>query len=156
MSANYSFFAIAAFYVLGLAPHFYASTQAVFARNGKWNNHNPRGQASLEDIKKTVPKGTWQSIERSKAAHQNSLENLSLFAAAVICGNVAKIDPDTLNMACGAFLGLRVAYLVAYIGITDNSLSFARTGIWMSSVAVCLYILISAGLVMMNGGPLPY
>ena len=156
MSANYSFFAIAAFYVLGLVPHAYAGSQAVAARNGKMNNHNPRGQANMEEIKKTVPKETWQRIERSKAAHQNSLENLPLFATAVICGNIARLNPDTLNTACGSFLALRVAYLVAYISTTDNRLSFARTGIWASSVAVCLYVMISAGNVMVNGGPLPY
>ena len=156
MSPNYSFFAIPVFYILGMVPHAYANAQIVSARNGKYNNHNPRGQANLEDIKKTVPKETWQCFERSKAAHQNSIENLPLFAAAIICGNIARMGPDTLNGACGAFLGLRVAYLVAYIGITETRLSFARTAIWMSSVAVCFYVLISAGLVMMNGGPLPY
>ena len=156
MSANYSIFAIPAFHILALVPHAYGSAQVVSARNGKHNNHNPRGQANLEDIKRTVPKETWQTFERSKAAHQNSLENLPLFTAAIICGNIARLDPDTLNMACGAFLGLRVAYLAIYLGITETRLSYARTAIWMSSVVVCFYVLISAGLVMMNGGPLPY
>ena len=157
MTANYSFFTIPAFYILAMVPHCYAQAQIIIARNGKMaNNHNPRGQANLENIKKTVPKETFQCYERSKAAHQNSMENLPLLVATVLCGNVARLDPGTLNTACGAFLLLRTAYLVAYIGITDTRLSLLRTGIWISSMVVCLYVLIQAGVVMMNGGPLSY
>ena len=110
----------------------------------------------MEDIKKTVPKDIWQRFERCKAAHTNSNENFPLFAAAVICGNMAKLDPDTLNMACVAYLGLRVAYLAVYIGASKPPISYARTGIWMLSVGICFYMMITAGMVMMNGGPMPY
>ena len=143
-------------FVLGLVPHSYGQAQVVSARNGKFNQHNPRSQSNMEDIKKTVPKETWQSFERCQAAHINSNENFPLLAAAIVCGNMAKLDPDTLNLACGAFIALRVMYLAVYIGASKPPLSYARTVIWIASVGVCLYILIQAGVVMMNGGPVPY
>ena len=143
-------------FTLGLVPYAYGNAQVVAARNGKYNQHSPRSQANLENIKKTVPKETWQCFERCIAAHTNSNENFPLFAAAVVCGNIAKLDPDTLNLACGAFLGLRVAYLAVYMGVSKPPLSYARSLIWMLSVGVCFYVMISAGMVMMNGGLMPY
>lgn len=156
MSANYSFFALPAMFVLGQVPHSYGTAQVVSARNGKYNQHNPRGQANQEDIKKTVPQETWQTFERCEAAHSNSNENFPLFAAAVICGNMAKLDPDTLNLACGAFLALRVAYTVVYVTASKPPYSYARSLLWFSSVGICLYLMMTAGMTTMNGGPLPY
>lgn len=157
MATNYSFFTLPAYFILAMVPQVYAGAQISIARNGKMgNNHNPRGQANLENIKKTVSKETFECFERSKAAHQNSMENFPLIIATVLCGNVARLDPGVLNTTCGAFMALRIAYLFAYIGITDARLSLARTGIWISSVAVCFYVLMSAGMVMVNGRPLSY
>lgn len=118
-------------FVLGLVPHVYGNARVRSARNGKLDQWNPRSQGNLENIKKTVPHELRDNFERCTAAHANSNENFPLLAAAVFCGNIAKIDPYTLNMACGAFLGLRVAYLAVYIGASKSPFSYARSPIWM-------------------------
>ena len=107
----------------------------------------------MEDVKKSVPKETFERYERYKAAHHNSLENFPLFAATIICGNMARLDAETLNLASAAYLIIRLLYLIAYVGITKHKYSFARSGLWSTSIAVCFYVLIVAGNVMVNGGP---
>ena len=59
-------------------------------------------------------------IIRAEGAQQNGFENIGLFAAAVVIGNVAKLDNSTLNTLSGAYLASRVVYNLLYIyGTTD-------------------------------------
>ena len=47
--------------------------------------------------KKSLDRATLGKVERARAAEANALENLPVFAAAVICGNMAGLDVGTLN-----------------------------------------------------------
>ena len=149
--ANYSIYVIPAFYVLNLAPHLYGATILKNANNGSSDNANPR--THLQSLKKNTPREIYGRYERAEAAHNNGFENLPLIAAAVICGNMARLDPSTLNTVTGLFLALRTGYILAYVQTTTQQWSFLRTGIWMSSVGCCLYLLGKAASVMANGGP---
>lgn len=150
-AANYSLYVIPAFYVLNLAPHAYGATILKNANNGNADNANPR--THLRSLKKSTPREIYGRYERAQAAHNNGLENLPLIAAAVICGNMARLDPSTLNTVAGLFLALRTVYIVAYVQTTTHQWSLLRSGIWLSSVGCCLYLLGKAGSVMANGGP---
>ncbi|KAL9128739.1 MAG: hypothetical protein Q9217_002646 [Psora testacea] len=130
---NYSFYAIPAFYVLVLFPEFYGRASVIRANNGKFDNANPRGEKFATSLRKTLPNKTLTLFERAKAAHQNGLESLPLFAAAVICANIANVDTETLNTICAAFLILRAVYIPIYLNITNHTYAWARTGVWAAS-----------------------
>jgi len=151
--SNYSLYAIPAFWVLILLPHVYATATIKEAANGRFDNHNPHGDSYKTYIKKTCPAETYTKWERAEAAHRNGFENLPLFAAAVIAGNMARLDNGVLNLCAVAFLGLRVAHTVAYVTISDRNLSFVRSGMYFLSTGCCLYLLVSAANVMAKGGP---
>lgn len=96
-TSNYSIYAIPAFYILALAPQFYSTILINRATNGRFDNANPRGASFAETCRKSLDKGTLGRFERGKAAHINALENLPLFAAAVICANIAGLDMGMVN-----------------------------------------------------------
>ena len=154
LTPNYSFYAIPIFYILVLAPSWYGTTLVLRANNGKFDIANPRGDKYSTYLKKTVPSDTYTCYERARAAHQNGWENFPLFASAVICANIAKVDAGSLNAACATFLVLRAIYIPLYITISNSNYAPARSVVWAGSVGCCLYLLGKAGNIMANGGPL--
>ncbi|KAL9137617.1 MAG: hypothetical protein Q9175_001168 [Cornicularia normoerica] len=96
-TSNYSIYAIPAFYILALVPHFYSTVLINRATNGRFNNVNPRGTSFSETCKKSLDKVTLGRFERARAAHTNALENLPLLASAVICANMAGLESGMVN-----------------------------------------------------------
>ncbi|KAI9675496.1 MAG: hypothetical protein M1829_003300 [Trizodia sp. TS-e1964] len=143
-SMNFSIYAIPVYYVLAQLPHVYCIALIRRANNGRWDNANPRSAAWMSSMQKTVPAATYARYERSRAAHQNSFENMPLYFAAIILGNMAKLPPATLNSVAGASLVLRALYTLFYVETTSRRWSFARTGIWYLSVMAQLYLIIRA------------
>ena len=95
-TSNYSIYAIPAFYILSLGPLPYSSTLI------KLDVVNPRGTSFSEARKKRLDKATLARFERARSAHLNALENLPLFASAVICANIAGLEVRTFkgNQPC--------------------------------------------------------
>lgn len=102
-TANYSIYAIPAFYALALVPQFYSTILINRATNGRFDNVNPRGASFSETCRKSLDKATLGRFERSKAAHVNALENLPLIASAVICANMAGLEGGMVNLVSGLF-----------------------------------------------------
>ena len=103
-TTNYSIYTIPAFWVLAVAPHAYSAALIYRGTNGRLDNANPRGASFAEMCKKSLDKKTLARVERARAAEANGFENLPLFAAAVICANMAGLDHGTLNsVSCEAF-----------------------------------------------------
>lgn len=150
-TSNYSIYAIPAFYILALVPQFYSTLLINRATNGRFDNVNPRGASFAETCKKSLDKATLGRSERARAAHTNALENLPLFASAVICANMAGLEKGMVNSMCGAFLGLRVVYTYVYIGVESPKLALVRTLVWMTSVGCCMTLLFKAGNVLVDG-----
>ncbi|KAL9073928.1 MAG: hypothetical protein Q9161_002550 [Pseudevernia consocians] len=96
-TSNYSIYAIPAFYILALVPQFYSTVLIHRATNGRFDNVNPRGASFSETCKKSLDRASLGRFERSKAAHVNALENLPLFASAVICANMAGLEVGMVN-----------------------------------------------------------
>ena len=90
-TSNYSIYAIPAFYMLSLGPLLYSSTII------KLDVVNPRGTSFSESRKKSLDKATLARFERARSAHLNALENLPLFASAVICANIAGLEVRTFK-----------------------------------------------------------
>lgn len=148
---NYSIYALPAFYVLALLPQFYSTILINKATNGRFDYLNPRGASSVSAYQISTDAATFAKYERARAAHNNALENLPLFFTAVICANMAGLDINTVNAVSASFLALRTAHALVYVFVVDRKLSLARTPIWMSSVGCCLYLLVKAGNVLVDG-----
>ncbi|MCJ1290238.1 hypothetical protein MMC34_001774 [Xylographa carneopallida] len=145
MTTNYSIYAIPAFWLLSLLPHNYAIYTITAANNGNWDNSNPRSSNWDKKLQSTVPAECFKRYERAEAAHKNGMENLALFATAIVLGNMAALESETLNTMAGAVLALRSLYNVVYVTVGDPRKSFARTGIWAASVGCCFYLIVRAG-----------
>jgi uncharacterized MAPEG superfamily protein len=52
----------------------------------------------------------------------NGFENIGLFAAAVVAGNIANLDNSTLNFWSGGYLISRVIYTYIYINNTSDTM----------------------------------
>jgi uncharacterized MAPEG superfamily protein len=117
----------------------------------------------MEAFKDKVPKSVWNHCLRARCAHFNALEGFPLFAAAMvrllftssfirtdaelqIAGTAAGLPTEDMNSSAAQYLGLRVLYTLYYIGVEDNFLALARTGVWGLSIAVPCWTLWKAGL----------
>lgn len=142
---NWSLYSVPAAWLLSIAPHFYAASL------GKFDNKNPRTYTREADSDQSISKGKLQpicmtlrshlkadtafvatkaTIVRAEGAQQNGFENIGLFAAAVVIGNVAKLDNYTLNALAGSYLASRVAYNLLYINSTTDT-----AGKWLPCTA---------------------
>jgi uncharacterized MAPEG superfamily protein len=141
MPVNYSLLAIPAHWLISLVPHSYAMQLVKGATNGRWNNANPKGSSWAAELQRSVPADILARHERAEAAHRNGLENLPIFAAAVLAANVAGLDRGLVDAHAAVFLGLRVVYTLIYINVGKGKASFARTGVWLSSILVCFSLI---------------
>lgn len=84
---------------------------------GGYDNKYPRGQqAELSGWGK-----------RALGAHLNGFEIFPAFAAAVVIGTMAQVDPNWLMILSLFFLVSRIIYLILYL----MNLSTLRTTIWI-------------------------
>ncbi|QIW97491.1 hypothetical protein AMS68_003009 [Peltaster fructicola] len=116
LTRNYSLYSIPVAWVLSIAPHFYAASL------GKFDNKNPRTYTKESSGDQSIDKATKATIIRAEGAQQNGFENIGLFAAAVVIGNVAKLENSTLNTLSAGYLASRVAYNLLYINGTTDAL----------------------------------
>jgi uncharacterized MAPEG superfamily protein len=75
------------------------------------------------------------------------MENLPLFAATVILGNLAGLKKDGVHGMTGFvgfYLALRLAYTGVYIGTDTQGPTSVRTGLWMASVGLCFRVIFEA------------
>ncbi|OCL15090.1 hypothetical protein AOQ84DRAFT_370689 [Glonium stellatum] len=148
MVLNYSIYSIPVYWFMTLAPHSYGLLIIKKANNGYWDNRNPRGVGVVAMYKKSVPALTFAKFEKAEAAHKNGMENAPLFIGAIILANMANLDPNTLNTVTGTYLLLRLAYTITYIKVTKNKYSYLRTGLWLSSTILLIYLITKAGNVL--------
>ncbi|KAF2028658.1 hypothetical protein EK21DRAFT_113672 [Setomelanomma holmii] len=141
---NFSLYAIPAAWLLSIAPHFYAASL------GKFDNKNPRTYTSDTEADQSIDKATKAKIIRAEGAQQNGFENIGLFAAAVVIGNVAKLPNSTLNTLSAAYLASRVVYNGLYIAGTSDMLSNARSVTFLTGVGIIWTFFIQSGNVLRN------
>ena len=142
---NYSVYSIPIYFLMNFIPHTYSTLIVSNGSVKNWDNANPKSTAVREKFQKRVSAATFTRWERARAAHNNGIENFPLLIAAVILGNMARIDVGTMNWTSGTFLALRAIFIMAYIGISDRRLSYFRTVVFNISVFQCLWILFKAG-----------
>ncbi|KAL4869301.1 hypothetical protein BDV12DRAFT_196540 [Aspergillus spectabilis] len=140
---NYSVHSIVAAYGLGLLPHGYYFVRMMANANGLASNILPR--ENLTTLKGKIPAQIWSSLAKARGAHLNAMENLPLFAVAMLAGNVAKLPTNELNVLSLEYLGARLLYMATYMGARSEAISYVRTGIWAWSVSIPILALVKAG-----------
>ncbi|KAK8036311.1 hypothetical protein PG993_008925 [Apiospora rasikravindrae] len=113
-----------------------------------FNSHYPRGlpdDIQLLPVNAVSPKVRGR-LFRADAAMQNAIENLPLFAAAVVAGNASYLSAAGLNGCCIGYLLLRALYMTFYVFWQDSPAfpALTRTLIWLMGIAVEMYLFILA------------
>ncbi|KAL8752553.1 MAG: hypothetical protein Q9184_005690 [Pyrenodesmia sp. 2 TL-2023] len=147
-TTNYSVYSIPIYFLMNLAPHVYSVALITDRSLSRYNNANPTAPSNKESFRKRATAATYSRWERAVAAHSNGYENFPLLIAAVVLGNMAKLDAGTMNRAIGAFMALRAAYIVAYVNIETQKWSHLRSTIWSVATGVSLWVMIKAGNVL--------
>ena len=111
-----------------------------------YDNRNPRA-ATPESLRKVMGPPTYEKYSKAKAAHVNGHENFPLFAAAMLAGNFAGLDPRSLNLVAASLLTMRVVYSISYVVAKTRAQSFIRSLIFNVATFIKLYILVKAALV---------
>ncbi|KAK4629175.1 hypothetical protein CLAFUR4_08532 [Fulvia fulva] len=156
---NYPLLSIPAYYIFSLLPHIYAG--ALLSSNGyKVNNANPKASLAPSAVQGKVPDAVYQKYQRAENAQSNSLEQLPLYAVAVLAsviaerstarglGNVvAGEDVTGLTGFIGAFMVVRAAYMVSYVQIADHSKSFIRSTFWVIGAGLSAYQIYKAAAI---------
>ena len=75
----------------------------------------------------------------------NGFDNIGLFAAAVVAGNVAGLSPRVLNGLSLGYIVSRVVYTWVYIGNETKMLANARLVTFFSGMAMVFTLFIKAG-----------
>jgi uncharacterized MAPEG superfamily protein len=146
---NYSILAIPAYWVLSVAPHAGAIWLASQGNLKNYNNVSPRSDKHRVAVKERLSAEQYARFERIEAASANSLENLPLFATAIVLGNLAGFKKEGWKGLYGfaaAFLALRTLHTATYISTTDNAASYLRSGLWVSSSVLCLNVITKSAL----------
>ncbi|KAB2577520.1 hypothetical protein DIS24_g3734 [Lasiodiplodia hormozganensis] len=146
---NFSILAIPAYHALAVFPHLAA---VLYATNGRvntvWDNRNPRSEVLKSAIAKRVDASKYAVYERLEAAHANSMENMPIFIAAVVLGNMAGLHKvegsDGMTWFTGAFLLVRAAYILVYALNDTQPKSYARSLLYDIGVGLCWRTLFKA------------
>ena len=104
-----------------------ASSARLSRKGGGYDNNHPREwEAKLTG---------WQ--QRASAAQANGFEALPLFIAGVLLAQMAQADPGRIDLLALAFVGIRLAYVAAYLA----NLGTLRTLIWTAGLGVSIALL---------------
>ena len=85
------------------------------------------------------------TILRAESAQANGFENISLFAAAVVAGNMARLSTSYLNGLSIAYVVSRAVYNVLYITNTSAGMAQARSAVFFAGVGCIMGLFIGAG-----------
>lgn len=76
---------------------------------------------------------------------QNGLDNIGLFAAAVVAGNAAGLSPKLLNGLSVGYCLSRVAYNFVYIHAETRMQAHGRAATFLFGIACCFHLFVKAG-----------
>jgi len=141
---NPSILAIPAYYILSVLPHSYALHVATQGKPLEWDNRNPRSSTMKANLKDRLDADTFALYERAEACHANGMENLPLFATAVVLGNLAGLKKEELTKFAGTFLAVRLAYTALYLKTNTQGPTVLRSGLWVAGFSLCFQVLFKA------------
>ena len=86
-----------------------------------------------------TPQSAW--AQRAREAHYNAVENLVIFAAAVLVAHVLKISSDGTQMAVKLYFFARLAHFVVYTAGIPAARTVAFTAGWIAQIVMLASIL---------------
>ena len=110
---NYPLLSIPVYYIFSLIPHMYAGS-ILSAAGYKVNNANPKASLSPDAVKGKVPEVVFQKYQRAENAQSNNIEQLPLYAVAVLASLVA--ERVTARDLGNAAVGDDVTGLSTFVG----------------------------------------
>ena len=95
-------------------------------------------------------------------AHSNCMEQIPLFASAVLSsllaervatpsiqiGGTSTLDPTGLTTYIAAWFAIRAAYTVAYVSISDHKTSLIRSALWAVGTGLSAWQIVKAAKVL--------
>ncbi|GAW13258.1 hypothetical protein ANO14919_026380 [Xylariales sp. No.14919] len=114
------------------------------------HNASPRedlakyGEAAVRSGK--ITRKQLEMLRRNESAHANSVENYTLFVAAMGFATFAGVKPHLINRAGLLYTTARLAYAAVYIFIDDDLWSQIRGITWWTGNLSCLWLLYRAGV----------
>lgn len=141
MTTNISLYTIPFAWALCLAPHVYATKLS----SRQFDNRTPRLLNKIVTDDQSIDSPTKDRIIRAESAQQNGFENVGLFAAAVVAGNIARLDNTWLNGLSVGYVISRLVYNLVYINNTTPTLATTRTCVFISGMGMIWTLFILAG-----------
>ncbi|KAI1482853.1 hypothetical protein F4774DRAFT_369379 [Daldinia eschscholtzii] len=142
---NFSWWTVPFAFFLALFPRIYVG---ILGPGGDlYDPLNPREFTSSVRRAVTLDAVTRGRIERSEYALNNAIENLPLFAIAVLAANVEELDIETRNLLCLTYILLRILYTWVYIWGQDYYWipPFTRTLVWLAANVTLAHLYLSPG-----------
>jgi uncharacterized MAPEG superfamily protein len=135
---------------------------SILSANGyQVNNANPKASLSPDAVKGKVPDAVFQKYQRAENAQSNNLEQMPLFAAAVLASIIAERttatgmgrevmsgDATGLTTFVSAWFAVRTLYVVSYVQIADHSKSFIRSSLWAIGSGLAAYQIYKAASIL--------
>ena len=109
------------------------------------DTRHPRDFTKTVANDKTLDETTRGRIVRAEAAMQNGYDNIGLFAAAVVAGNLARLDSKLLNGLSLGYVMSRLVYMWVYVHNETSSLANGRAAAFFSGIGMVFALFIKAG-----------
>ena len=143
-TTNLSLYTIPAAWMLSIAPQWYANKLYQKASSQKFDLKQPRSMTKIIADSQSLDSTTKARLFRAQSAHQNGFENVGLFAAAVVAGNVAHLDNIWLNTLSVGYVVSRVVYNLIYINNTTDALASIRTLVFSTGMSMIMTLFVMA------------
>jgi uncharacterized MAPEG superfamily protein len=152
INTNISLHTIPPTWCLALIPRMWGRIKYAKAVGHDMDIRNPRDHYNAVASEEALSPELRGRILRAEGAMQNHLDNMGLFAAAVVAGNVAKLSPGMLNGLSLGYLLCRVVYMYVYIRNETRAQAFVRAVTFFSGLGVVFALFHMAGLRLVHLG----
>ncbi|BGP27511.1 membrane-associated, eicosanoid/glutathione metabolism (MAPEG) protein [Rhodotorula toruloides] len=142
---NYSLLSIPAVWALGISTHWHAILLSARSKEiPKFDNVAPRQfNARMGELAKASKDA--REFLRTEAAQQNIFENIALYAAAIVVGNVARLPVSYLNKVALGYLASRLAFVICYAKTEQEKYTPIRSLAYLASMILTLGVFVKAG-----------
>ena len=140
-TTNISLHTIPFAWLIAITPRIWARRTYISLHNKDLDLHHPRNFSATLSEDTDLDAQNRGRLLRAEAAMDNGLDNIGLFAAAIVAGNSAGLSPRVLNALSVGYLGSRVIYNYVYI----QDWVGARVASFFGGLGMCFALLIMAG-----------
>ncbi|MCJ1462694.1 hypothetical protein MMC07_001297 [Pseudocyphellaria aurata] len=144
---NLSLYTIPAVWFIALIPALYVNSVA----STKFDVTQPRSTIGKVADDQTLDSRTKSRMARAHGAQLNGFENIGLYAAAIVAGNMAGLNPTTLNYLSGGYVLSRIIYSFVYINAANPATVKYRTVAFLSGIGCVMTLFVKAGGVFQQG-----